>query len=65
MAVLDLPGEEMSMVLLTGRKGCFVKGRITFGTTEQQVGDMAQDCAAAFMDAVPRVVMVEDQRSRK
>lgn len=59
MAVLDLPGEEMSMVLMTVRNGCFVKGRITFGTTEQQFGRMAQDCAAAFMDAVRPTVGVE------
>lgn len=52
MAVLDLPGEEMSMVLMTVRNGCFVKGRITFDATERKFGDMAQDCVAAFVDAV-------------
>ncbi len=52
MAVLDLSRNEVTMVLMTVRNGCFVKGRITFDASAPQFGRMAQDCVTAFLEAV-------------
>lgn len=52
LAILDLPGNSMSAVLLTALNGCFVKMRLTFDATEKQFGRMAHESMEAFVDAV-------------
>lgn len=52
LAILDLPGDSMSAVLLTTTNGCFVKARITFDATEREFGRMAHETMEAFVDAV-------------
>ena len=52
LAILDLPGESMSAVLLTVRNGCFVKARMTFDARMREYGRMAHESMEAFVDAV-------------
>jgi len=52
LAILDLPGDSMSAVLLTTTNGCFVKARVTFDATEREFGRMAHESMEAFVDAV-------------
>jgi hypothetical protein len=52
LAILDLPGDSMSAVLLTTSNGCFVKARITFDATEREFGRMAHESMEAFVEAV-------------
>lgn len=52
LAILDLPGDSMTAVLLTTSNGCFVKARITFDATEREFGRMAHESMEAFVDAV-------------
>ncbi len=52
LAILDLPGDSMSAVLLTTSSGCFVKARVTFDATEREFGRMAHESMEAFVDAV-------------
>jgi hypothetical protein len=52
MAILDLPGDSMSAVLMSARSGCLVKARMTFDATERQVGRMAHESMEAFVEAV-------------
>jgi hypothetical protein len=52
LAVLDVPGDSMSAVMLTVRNGCFVKGRVTFDATERQFGRIAHESIEAFVDAL-------------
>ena len=52
LAILDLPGDSMTAVLLTVQNGCFVKARLTFDATEREFGRMAHESMEAFVDAV-------------
>jgi hypothetical protein len=52
LAILDVPGDSMSAVLLSARNGCFVKARVTFDATERHFGRMAHESMEAFVDAV-------------
>jgi len=52
LAILDLPGDSMSAVLLTTSNGCLVKARVTFDATEREFGRMAHESMDAFVDAV-------------
>ena len=52
LAILDMPGDSMSAVLLTTSNGCFVKARVTFDATEREFGRMAHESMEAFVDAV-------------
>jgi hypothetical protein len=52
LAILDLPGDSMSAVLLTTSTDHFVKARITFDATEREFGRMAHESMEAFVDAV-------------
>jgi len=52
LAILDLPGDSMSAVLLTISHGCFVKARILFDATEREFGRMAHESMEAFVNAV-------------
>jgi hypothetical protein len=52
LAILDLPGDSMSAVLMTTSNGCFVKARVTFDATEREFGRMAHESMEAFVDAV-------------
>lgn len=52
LAILDLPDDTMSAVLLTAVNGCFVKMRLTFNATERQFGRMAHESMEAFVAAV-------------
>ena len=54
LAILDVPGDSMSAVLLSARNGCFVKARVTFDATERHFGRMAHESMEAFVDAVRR-----------
>ena len=51
MAILDLPGSELTAALLTVSRGCFVKARITFDATEAIIARMAHESIEAFVDA--------------
>ena len=42
----------MTSVLLTARRGCFVKARITFDATEAAIARMAHESIEAFVEAV-------------
>ena len=52
LAILDLPGDSMSAVLLTVRQGRFVKARVTFDASVREIGRMAHESMEAFVDAV-------------
>ena len=52
LAILDVPGDSMSAVLLSARNGCFVKARVTFDATERHFGRIAHESMEAFVDAV-------------
>jgi hypothetical protein len=52
LAILDLPGDSMTAVLLTTSNGCFVKARVTFDATEREFGRMAHESMEVFVDAV-------------
>lgn len=52
LAILDVPGDSMSAVLLTVLNGCFVKARLTFDATERQFGQMAHESMEAFVAAI-------------
>jgi hypothetical protein len=54
LAILDLPGDSMSAVLLTALNGVFVKARMTFDTAEREFGRMAHESMQAFVDAIQR-----------
>jgi hypothetical protein len=52
LAILDLPGDSMSAVLLTASSGSFVKMRLTFDASEREFGRMAHQSMEAFVDAI-------------
>ena len=52
MTIIDLPGSQMTSALLTTRRGCFVKARITFDATEAAIARMAHESIEAFVEAV-------------
>lgn len=52
MAIIDLPGTQMTAALLSVSRGCFVKARITFDATEAAIARMAHESIEAFVDAV-------------
>lgn len=54
LALLDLPGDSMSAVLLTARNGCFVKMRLTFDASQREFGRMAHESMEAFVDTLQR-----------
>jgi len=52
LAILDLPGDSMSGVLLSLQKGRFVKACMTFDASVRECGRMAHESMEAFVDAV-------------
>lgn len=52
LAIVDLPGDSMSAVLLTLRNGCFVKACMTFDATEREFGRIAHESMEAFVEVV-------------
>ncbi len=52
LAILELPGDSMSAVMLTVVNGCFVKARLTFSAAKREFGRMAHESIEAFVDAV-------------
>lgn len=51
LAIVDLPGDPMSAVLLTLRNGWFVKACMTFDATEREFGRIAHESMEAFVEA--------------
>lgn len=52
LAILDLPGNSMSGVLLTVWNGHFVRAHVSFDASVREFGRMARESMEAFVDAV-------------
>ena len=52
LAILDLPGDAMTAVLLAVQNGNFVRAEMRFDATEREFGRMAHESMEAFVDAM-------------